>query len=269
MARGVQVLGELLIQGAAAAVGVPGHPGGRHPEQRERVHARVGVEPVVFGRHQGLREILRNRRAGVSDVVLGRLGRGQGGGLAGRGSERVQQDNHGQEHGDHDGCNLDDPEGQPELPAAPAPLVPPGERARRLVVDVFVAFAGGRAASAKYPQLPSPPSVRTRLPLASTSGPPSPCPAHRNFLPSLKHVCLAAGRGERQTADGDAAEQGFVSARHRGCAKLTEPICGWQVGATDCIRGETGRGAVWLACRSGGPKAPGSNPGVPTAGSSN
>src|SRR5580700_3834573 len=138
VARGVQVLGELLIQGATAAVGVSGHPGGRHPEQRERVHARVGVEPVVFGGHQGLGEVLRNRRAGVGDVVLGRLGFGQGGGLAGRGSERVQQDDASQEHGDYDGNYLDDPESQAELPAAPAPLVlpvPPGERARWLVVD--------------------------------------------------------------------------------------------------------------------------------------
>ena len=132
------------------------------------------------------------------DRTAGRLARGQGGGLAGRGGERVQQDDASQKHRDHDGNNLDDPEGQPELPAAPAPLglpVPPGERARWLVVDVFAAFVGGRAASAKYSQLPSPPSVRTRLPLASTSGPAAPCPAHRNFLPDSKHVYLAAGRG--------------------------------------------------------------------------
>src|SRR5580700_9292801 len=62
-----------------------------------------------------------------------------------------------------------------------------------------------------------PPSVRTPLLLASTSGPPSPCPAHRNFLPGSKHVYLAAGRGGCRLRFREA----------RGCAKLTEPArCG-------------------------------------------
>ena len=63
---------------------------------------------------------------------------------------------------------------------------------------------------------------------------------------------------------GAAEGTGLVSRSGRGCAKLTGPARQVRAGVTMSDRVVTGRGAAWLARRSGGPKAASSNLAVPT-----
>ena len=133
VAARVQVLRQLLVDGAAALVLVSGDPGDHHPAHGQRVYPGIGVEPVVFGRDQGLREVRRDRRARVGDVAVPSLRLDQRGGLARRRGQQEQQADGDGEHQDDGEEHLREPEGDPGPP--PGPHRPGRALARRAGVE--------------------------------------------------------------------------------------------------------------------------------------
>ena len=67
--RRVQHLGQLLVQGGAALVRAAAEPADNQPADSERIDARLRIEPVIFGGHQGRREPGGYVGPGVGDVM--------------------------------------------------------------------------------------------------------------------------------------------------------------------------------------------------------